>query len=67
MLLRLSCARDDLAERVEGAVERVLQRGLRTADIASDDEKPVSTEAMGDAVLAELAETTQESVRASRA
>ncbi len=62
MLLRLSCAREDLAGRVEDAVERVLQRGLRTADIATDDEKPVSTEEMGDAVLAELKETTQKHV-----
>ena len=54
MLLRLSCEREDLATRVEDAVERVLQNGLRTADIATEGEKPVSTEAMGDAVLMEI-------------
>ena len=54
MLLRLSCEREDLAVRVEDAVERVLQNGSRTADIATEGEQPVSTEAMGDAVLAEL-------------
>ena len=63
MLLRLSCAREDLAGRVERAVEGVLQKGLRTADIATaDDGEAVSTEAMGDAVLAELVETKQKSV-----
>ena len=58
MLLRLSCGREDLAGRVEDAVERVLERGVRTADIANEnDEKPVSTEEMGDAVLAEIKKT----------
>ncbi len=58
MLLRLSCGREDLAGRVEDAVERVLERGVRTLDIANEnEEKPVSTEAMGDAVLAEIKKT----------
>ena len=61
MLLRLSCGRGDLAGRVEDAVERVLQNGLRTADIATaKDGKPVSTEAMGDAVIAELGKKSAE-------
>ena len=53
MMLRISFERDDLATRIEKAVEKVLARGLRTADIATS-QKPISTEAMGDAILAEI-------------
>ena len=53
MMLRISFERDDLATRIEKAVERTLARGLRTADIATS-QKPVSTEEMGDAILAEI-------------
>ena len=53
MMLRISFEREDLASRVENAVETVLMRGLRTADIAIS-EKPISSEAMGDAIIAEL-------------
>jgi 3-isopropylmalate dehydrogenase len=42
------------ADMIEGAVRRVLENGVRTADIASSDLKPVSTGAMGDAVLEAL-------------
>ncbi|WP_420426536.1 3-isopropylmalate dehydrogenase [Algiphilus sp.] len=54
MLLRHSLDRGDLAERVESAVGSVLASGLRTADLAGDQSKPVSTQAMGDAVVAQL-------------
>ncbi|HSR71543.1 MAG TPA: 3-isopropylmalate dehydrogenase [Kiloniellales bacterium] len=54
MLLRYSLDLDDDARLIETAVERVLAAGLRTADIAAPGTKPVSTRAMGDAVLAEL-------------
>ena len=38
------------ADAIERAVEAVLARGLRTADIADQGRAPVSTSAMGDAV-----------------
>ena len=54
MMLRYSLGRADLAERVEAAVSRVLDQGLRTADIARPGEATVGTVAMGDAVVAAL-------------
>ena len=66
MMLRDGLDRPDEAERIEGAVDAVLERGLRTADLlsgtvgtAATAEEPsplveVGTEAMTDAVLAEL-------------
>lgn len=54
MMLRYSLGRTDLAERVEAAVSRVLDQGLRTADIARPGEATVGTVAMGDAVVAAL-------------
>jgi 3-isopropylmalate dehydrogenase len=47
----------DLAEEaalIEGAVERLLARGIRTADIRLPATKPVSTAEMGQALLTEL-------------
>ena len=41
-----------MAERIEAAVGSVLDDGLRTADIASEGTRRVSTVEMGDAVLA---------------
>ena len=54
MMLRHSFARADLAERIEKAVGRVLDQGLRTADIASAGTRRVGTVEMGDAVIAAL-------------
>ncbi|GGX74480.1 3-isopropylmalate dehydrogenase [Saccharospirillum salsuginis] len=54
MMLRYSLAEPDAADTIERAVSRVLDQGLRTADIAGSDEQSVSTEAMGDAVVAAL-------------
>jgi 3-isopropylmalate dehydrogenase len=54
MMLQLSLARPDLAERVEAAVRRVLADGLRTADISEPGTQIVGTRAMGDAVVAAL-------------
>ena len=54
MMLRYSLGRADLAEQVEAAVSRVLDQGLRTADIARSGEATVGTVAMGDAVAAAL-------------
>ncbi|HMZ09927.1 MAG TPA: 3-isopropylmalate dehydrogenase [Plasticicumulans sp.] len=56
MMLRYSLGRADLAERVERAVSRVLDQGLRTADIRAEGCETVGTVAMGEAVLAALAD-----------
>jgi len=54
MMLRYSLGREDFAVRVEEAVSRVLDKGLRTADIWSEGMQKVSTSEMGSAVAAEL-------------
>lgn len=54
MMLRYSLEREDLAIRVETAVSRVLDKGLRTGDIWSEGMQRVSTSEMGAAVVAEL-------------
>jgi 3-isopropylmalate dehydrogenase len=54
MLLRHSLRQEDAARRVEGAVEKVLAHGLRTADIAAPGQRVVGTQAMGDAVVSAL-------------
>ena len=56
MMLRYSLAAEAPAAAIEAAVGRVLDQGLRTADIYSVGTKKVSTEQMGDAVLAALAQ-----------
>lgn len=55
MMLRYSLAQPERASQVENAVKSVLARGLRTADIATEENKTVSTATMGDAVVAALA------------
>ncbi len=54
MMFRHSFGRVDIAARIEGAVRKVLARGLRTRDIALPGERAVGTRAMGDGVLAAL-------------
>lgn len=54
MLLRYSFGRGDLADRIETAVSRVLDQGLRTADICTPRDRQISTAQMGDAVVAAL-------------
>ncbi len=54
MMLRYSLNDAENANRIETAVNKVLDNGLRTQDIYSDGMKRVSTSEMGDAVLAEL-------------
>ncbi|MBI2235135.1 MAG: 3-isopropylmalate dehydrogenase [Micavibrio aeruginosavorus] len=56
MALRYSFHRGDIAELIEWAVEDVLSAGIRTADIMADSCTPVGTAAMGDAVIARLAQ-----------
>jgi len=54
MLLRHSLALPEAAERLEQAVSRVLDEGLRTPDIATRGEPVVGTEEIGVAVAAAL-------------
>jgi 3-isopropylmalate dehydrogenase len=54
MMFRHTLGRGDVADRIEAAVRKVLQQGLRTADIALPGETAVGTRAMGDAVVAAL-------------
>ncbi|HHH37921.1 MAG TPA: 3-isopropylmalate dehydrogenase, partial [Epsilonproteobacteria bacterium] len=56
MLLRYSFNQETFAERIENAVSKVLQDGLRTQDIVSENTKLVSTSEMGDAVVAAVKE-----------
>ncbi|HLS68270.1 MAG TPA: 3-isopropylmalate dehydrogenase [Kiloniellales bacterium] len=54
MALRYTFDLPEDADLVEQAVQKVLARGIRTADIMSDGATLVSTQAMGEAVLKEL-------------
>ena len=54
MMLRYTLDAPDMAERIEQAVSRVLDQGLRTQDIWSEGTKKVSTSEMGDAVVAAM-------------
>lgn len=54
MMLRYSLDEPAMADRIEQAVERVLDQGLRTADIHSEGTTRVTTSGMGDAVVAAL-------------
>jgi 3-isopropylmalate dehydrogenase len=54
MLLRDGLGRPEDATRIESAVDTVLERGLRTPDLAGEGEAAVSTAEMTEAVLAAL-------------
>jgi 3-isopropylmalate dehydrogenase len=54
MMLRHGLARAADAARIEAAVDAVLDRGLRTPDLAGKGETAVGTDEMTEAVLAEL-------------
>jgi 3-isopropylmalate dehydrogenase len=54
MALRYSFGLSGVADRVDNAISTVLAKGLRTADIRSDDCCIVSTSEMGDAIVSEL-------------
>ncbi|MDF0597638.1 3-isopropylmalate dehydrogenase [Psychromarinibacter halotolerans] len=63
MSLRYSLDEPDLADRVEAAIESVLEQGLRTPDIAAPGQNAVSTAEMGTAVAEALrAGATSEAV-----
>ena len=54
MMLRYSLSAPEAADAIEQAVGRVLDQGLRTADIYTEGKTRVSTSQMGDAVLEAL-------------
>ncbi|WP_374493180.1 3-isopropylmalate dehydrogenase [Brachymonas sp.] len=54
MMLRFSLGQPEAADRIERAVGKVLEQGLRTADIWSEGTTKVNTSQMGDAVVAAL-------------
>ena len=54
MMLKYSFDMDEEAAAVEAAVNRVLDKGLRTADNMSEGCTCLGCTAMGDAILAEL-------------
>lgn len=51
MMLRHSLDRDDIAKTIEKAVNKALESGARTKDIALAEEKTVSTTQMADIVI----------------
>ncbi|WJF91735.1 3-isopropylmalate dehydrogenase [Paraburkholderia bonniea] len=54
MMLRYSLNRAEQAQRIENAVQQVLEQGYRTGDILTPGCQQVGTVAMGDAVVAAL-------------
>jgi 3-isopropylmalate dehydrogenase len=54
MMLRYSFGLMREADLIDQAINTVLGKGLRTADIMQDGAEKISTTAMGDAILAEL-------------
>ncbi|POR54685.1 3-isopropylmalate dehydrogenase [Paraburkholderia eburnea] len=54
MMLRYSLGREEQAQRIENAVQKVLEQGYRTSDIVTPDCRKVGTVEMGDAVIAAL-------------
>ncbi len=52
MMMRYSFNREDLAQRIEAGVRKVLAGGARTGDIALPGEAVCGTRAMGDALVA---------------
>jgi 3-isopropylmalate dehydrogenase len=54
MMLRHSLEQDATAALIEKAVSKVLESGIRTADIAMAGQEPVGTEEMGEAIVKAL-------------
>ena len=54
MMLRYTFSLEEVAQRIEGAVKKVLAQGFRTGDIYEAGTNKVGTRAMGEAVLAAL-------------
>jgi 3-isopropylmalate dehydrogenase len=56
MMMRYTLNEASIAERIEKAVEAVLEQGLRTPDIWQEGDEETTTSAMGDAVVRQLQE-----------
>jgi 3-isopropylmalate dehydrogenase len=54
MMLRYSLGQEDAAAAIDAAVEKTLESGIYTLDIAADKSKAVGTAAMGNAIVAAL-------------
>jgi len=54
MLLRYTAGDEENAARIETAVAQAFRRGVRTPDLARDGDRPVTTAAFGDEVIAGL-------------
>ena len=54
MALRYSFEEVEAADKLDKAIANVLDKGLRTKDIAGEGQATVSTSEMGDAIIAEL-------------
>ena len=54
MMLKYSFDMKEDSELIEKAIQNVLNKGMRTADIKNNNENAVSTKQMGQAVIAEL-------------
>jgi 3-isopropylmalate dehydrogenase len=54
MMMRYSFDYAKEADAIENAIENVLNKGLRTADIANKNEKAISCSQMGDEIINEL-------------
>jgi len=54
MMLRFSFGLEEEAKAVEDAVERVLDKGIRTIDIAKYGEETIGTVEMGEEVCKEI-------------
>ena len=54
MMMQYTFERPDIAQRIEGAVHKVLQQGVRTGDIYEAGMQKVGCAAMGDAVVTAL-------------
>jgi len=54
MMLRYTLDEPAMADKIEQAVSKVLEQGLRTADIYSEGMTKIGTKEMGDAVVAAL-------------
>ncbi len=62
LMLRHSLGKEDAAAAVESALDRVLERGLRTPDLATErsEERRVGTDEMTHAVVEELVQVERE-------
>lgn len=54
MMLRYSFGFDEAANAIDAAVEKTLEDGVYTIDIATNKERAVNTSSMGDAIVAKL-------------